>query len=154
MKRIKSVFSKNDTEDTGYLDSSGLYRALQELKVPVQPEDIQDILESVGKKKEGKADLEDFLDIVSELKNAEDLEEDDCYIPNEQEKNLNILFQMLRAPNESGITLDSMLKVCAAEDPSWTKHQVKEMLSKADTNRDGIIDLDELRVIYKKTGLS
>lgn len=50
------------------MNGDRLCKALIELKLPVQPEDVSDLLESVGRQKEGTIDLDDFSDIVMELK--------------------------------------------------------------------------------------
>jgi Ca2+-binding EF-hand superfamily protein len=62
-----TVFESHDIDDTGYLDNNSLYEALVELKLPVQLEDMPDLFESVGRQKEKTIDLEDFMDIVTEL---------------------------------------------------------------------------------------
>lgn len=61
------VFNRCDIEETGYLNSEALYQALLILKLPVQPTDIEDIFDSVGRKKEGMIGIDDFINIVHEL---------------------------------------------------------------------------------------
>lgn len=61
------VFDRCDIEETGYLNSEALYQALLILKLPVQLTDIEDIFDSVGRKKEGMIGIDDFINIVHEL---------------------------------------------------------------------------------------
>ncbi|CAO3670291.1 hypothetical protein G6F70_004278 [Rhizopus microsporus] len=155
-RQLEKIFNRCDIEETGYLNSEALYQALLMLKLPVQLTDIEDILDSVGRKKEGTIGIDDFINIVHELQ-AEDteLDKDDEFIPEEQEESkAQIVFDMLADTNVDGITLDSLMKVCAAEEPSWTQQQIMEMLNEADMNHDGIIDLNEFEMICKRIGIS
>ncbi|KAG0738523.1 hypothetical protein G6F57_007397 [Rhizopus arrhizus] len=153
-RQIKKVFESHDIDDTGYLDNNSLYEALVELKLPVQLEDMPDLFESVGRQKEKTIDLEDFMDIVTELQEENMDEEEDYFIPEEQEIKSNIAYHMLEDPNVNGITLKSLLTVCAAQEPSWTEKQIMEMLNEADLNHDGIIDSHEFNTICKRVGLA
>ncbi|CAO3695052.1 unnamed protein product [Rhizopus stolonifer] len=147
-RQIKKVFDKYDIEDDGYLNGDRLCKALIELKLPVQPEDALDLLESVGRQKEGTIDLDGFADIVMELK--DDKEEEEYFIPEEQKNNSDVVYRILKDSNAQGITIESLSRVCAAQEPSWTHQQVMEMLNEADSNHDGIIDLRELEVVCKR----
>lgn len=62
-------------------------------------------------------------------------------------------FQMLVDPAVNGITLESLLKVCATQEDSWTEQQVREMMNEADLNHDGMIDTNEFRIVCEKAGL-
>lgn len=136
------------------MNGDRLCKALIELKLPVQPEDVSDLLESVGRQKEGTIDLDDFSDIVMELKDDKEEEEEEYFIPEEQKNNFDVVYRVLKDPNAQGITIESLSRVCAAQEPSWTHQQVMEMLNEADSNHDGIIDLNEFEVVCKKVGLS
>lgn len=67
IEKLLLVFNRCDIEETGYLNSEALYQALLMLKLPVQLTDIEDILDSVGRKKEGTIGIDDFINIVHEL---------------------------------------------------------------------------------------
>lgn len=62
-------------------------------------------------------------------------------------------FQMLVDPAVNGITLESLLKVCATQENSWTEQQVREMMNEADLNHDGMIDTNEFRIVCERAGL-
>lgn len=66
-RKLLLVFNRHDVEETGYLNKGALYQALLALKLPVQPTDIEDIFDSVGRKKEGTIGMDDFINIVNEL---------------------------------------------------------------------------------------
>ena len=61
---------------------------------------------------------------------------------------------MLEDPTANGITLNSLLKICATQDESWTKQQIVEMMNEADLNHDVKIDLSEFKLICDKIGLT
>jgi Ca2+-binding EF-hand superfamily protein len=69
MTKIMFVaFKDHDINDTGLLNSDYLLKALLSLNLPVEPSDIMDLFECVGREKEKVVGLDDFLDIVTELK--------------------------------------------------------------------------------------
>lgn len=65
---LSTAFKDHDINDTGHLDSDYLLKALLSLNLPVEPSDMTDLFECVGREKERVVVLEDFLDIVTELK--------------------------------------------------------------------------------------
>lgn len=89
-----------------------------------------------------------------EVSEEEDLEEE--YISEEEESGTpatDAAYQMLIDPAVNGITLESLLKVCATQEDSWTRQQVLEMMNEADLNHDGMIDPKEFKILCKKAGL-
>jgi Ca2+-binding EF-hand superfamily protein len=79
--------------------------------------------------------------------NEEYMEEDETDTPTTDKA-----YQMLIDPAVNGITLESLLKVCAAQEDSWTEQQVLEMMNEADLNHDGMIDPNEFKILCKKAG--
>ncbi|KAK4518485.1 uncharacterized protein ATC70_008703 [Mucor velutinosus] len=158
-RQIKSTFKAHDMDDTGALNAKCLYKALVSLKLPVELSDMDDLFESVGREKEASVELDDFIDIVLELKGdtdsdvANDFEEEEEDDEEEEEPTADIAFQMLADPAVNGITLQSLLKVCETQDESWTKQQIMEMMNEADLNHDGLIDPNEFKIVCKKAGL-
>jgi Ca2+-binding EF-hand superfamily protein len=57
-------------------------------------------------------------------------------------------------PHLNAITLDTLIRVCKEHNEDWSRQQIIEMMNQGDTDRDGIIDLNEFRELCKKTGLS
>ncbi|KAI8993354.1 hypothetical protein BDB01DRAFT_737419 [Pilobolus umbonatus] len=148
----KKVFSKHDKDDKGKLDDQQLYEALIELGIPVNISDMDDIFDSIGLKKERMLGIDDFIEVVMELKSTvveKNVEE-------EEEEHEDIAwkaFQLLADPDLGGIPLDRLYAVCEKQNEHWTKEQIKQMMNAADTNNDGLIDYEEFRVVCKKTGL-
>ncbi|GAN03406.1 hypothetical protein MAM1_0040c02859 [Mucor ambiguus] len=155
----RQIKSTHDVDDTGALNATCLHKALISLKLPVELSDMDDLFESVGREKEASVKLDDFTDIVLELKGdtnsdtANDFEEDDEDDEEAEEPTADIAFQMLADPAVNGITLQSLLKVCETQDESWTKQQIMEMMNEADLNHDGLIDPNEFKIVCKKAGL-
>jgi Ca2+-binding EF-hand superfamily protein len=75
------------------------------------------------------------------------------YIEYKDTPSADIAFRMLVDPAVNGITLESLLRVCSAQEESWTKQQIMEMMNEADLNHDGMIDPNEFKIICKKAGL-
>ncbi|CEP09159.1 hypothetical protein [Parasitella parasitica] len=158
-RQIKSTFKSHDVDEIGALNAEFLHKALRSLNLPVELSDMDDLFESVGREKEATVELDDFVDIVVELKGGEanndimntddDFEEEE----EEEEEKEDIAFQMLADPALNGITLQSLLKVCETQDESWTKQQIMEMMNEADLNHDGLIDPYEFKIVCKKAGL-
>lgn len=80
-------------------------------------------------------------------------EEDEDFVDGSYTPAADTAFQMLVDPAVNGITLESLLKVCATQEDSWTEQQVKEMMNEADLNHDGMIDPNEFRIVCERAGL-
>ncbi|KAI8639798.1 hypothetical protein BD408DRAFT_434799 [Parasitella parasitica] len=158
-RQIKSTFKSHDIDKIGALNAEYLHNALRSLDLLVELSDMDDLFESVGREKEATVELDDFIDIVIELKggeaNIDTLNADDDFEEEEEEddEEEDIAFQMLADPALNGITLQSLLKVCETQDESWTKQEIMEMMNEADLNHDGLIDPYEFKVVCKKAGL-
>lgn len=63
-----AAFKDHDINETGLLDADYLYKALLSLNLPVEPSDMADLFECVGREKEKMVAMDDFVDIVMELK--------------------------------------------------------------------------------------
>ncbi|KAI9339741.1 hypothetical protein BD770DRAFT_415210 [Pilaira anomala] len=150
------AFKKHDVNDTGLLDAEYMLNALLSLHLPVESSDIKDLFECVGREKTKEIDVNDFIDIVTELKgiDEEEVEEEEYHDDTSESKIAETVYQMLEDPTVNGITLDSLLKICATQDESWTKQQIVEMMNEADLNHDGKIDSSEFKLICDKIGLT
>ncbi|KAG2236472.1 hypothetical protein BDF21DRAFT_329269, partial [Thamnidium elegans] len=145
-------FKDHDINDTGLLDADHLLMALLSLNLPVDQSDIPDLFECVGREKDKVINMDDFMDIVTELKGVDNTEDD--FLEYNDTPTAETAFQMLVDPKVNGITLESLLRVCATQEESWTKQQIIEMMNEADLNHDGKIDPIEFKLICKKVGLS
>ncbi|GAA5805754.1 hypothetical protein EDC94DRAFT_605404 [Helicostylum pulchrum] len=150
-KQMILAFKDHDINDTGELDADHLLMALLSLNLPVEQSDIPDLFECVGREKDKAVNMDDFMDIVTELKGVDDT---DDFLEYNDTPTAETAFQMLVDPNVNGITLESLLRVCATQEESWTKQQITEMMNEADLNHDGKIDPIEFKLICKKVGLS
>lgn len=55
--------------------------------------------------------------------------------------------------DDSGvITLESLRDASQQED--WSLRELKEMMNEADTNHDGIIDMQEFKRVWHRAGMS
>ncbi|KAG2200921.1 hypothetical protein INT47_003156, partial [Mucor saturninus] len=144
-------FKDHDINETGHLNSDYLLKALLSLNLPVEPSDMTDLFECVGREKEKRVAIDDFLDIVTELKGGEEMLAEDYLMEDTQSSDL--AFSMLRDPAVNGITLESLLRVCSTQEDAWTTQQIIEMMNEADLNHDGMIDSNEFKIICKKAGL-
>ncbi|KAI8365786.1 hypothetical protein BD560DRAFT_401735 [Blakeslea trispora] len=150
-KQAAKVFKDHDVNDEGKLSGNYLVKALCFLGLPVTETDIPDLFECVGREKDKFVNLDEFLEIMTELKsNEDDIEEEDF---EEEESIADKAFEMLVDPSTNGITLESLLKACKEQDETWTRQQVIEMMHEADLNHDGMIDSKEFNMICKKAGL-
>ncbi|CAO3655511.1 unnamed protein product [Mucor hiemalis] len=158
-KEITIAFKDHDINETGLLDADYLYKALLSLNLPVEPSDMADLFECVGREKEKMVAMDDFVDIVMELKADETMtkepegDEYNDFVVTNDAPSADTAFQMLVDPAVNGITLESLLKVCATQEDSWTEQQVREMMNEADLNHDGMIDTNEFRIVCEKAGL-
>ena len=62
------VFKDHDINDEGILDGTYLVKALRFLGLPITEADIPDLLECVGREKDRFVNLDEFLEIMTELK--------------------------------------------------------------------------------------
>ncbi|KAI8377128.1 hypothetical protein EDC96DRAFT_252768 [Choanephora cucurbitarum] len=150
-KQATQVFKDHDINDEGRLDGTYLVKALRFLGLPITETDIPDLLECVGREKDKFVNLDEFLEIMTELKSNEDDVEEDAF--EEDESIADKAFEMLVDPSTNAITLESLLRACREQDETWTRQQVVEMMHEADLNHDGMIDSKEFTMICRKAGL-
>jgi Ca2+-binding EF-hand superfamily protein len=165
----------------GLLDGPNLLKALAQLDLTMSQDDLPDLFASVGREKEGLMAVDDFVDLVTELmvkwdgmctctrfkltvfkknsddyvpENREETEEEEDDDENDEILGTDLAFNMLMDPNLNAITLDTLIRVCKEHNEDWSRQQIIEMMNQGDTDRDGIIDLNEFRELCKKAGLS
>ncbi|KAI8977473.1 hypothetical protein BDF20DRAFT_906484 [Mycotypha africana] len=158
--QIKKTFTDHDITDSGMIGGEYLLKALVSLNLPAEESDLPDLLESVGREEEGAVNLDDFIDIVTELQEVDEEmegdEEDFVMEEVESEKKsatVDRAFQILADPAVNGITIEALKRACAAQKENWTEPQILEMMNEADRDHDGIVDSKDFEALCKRAGI-
>ncbi|CDS12684.1 hypothetical protein LRAMOSA04870 [Lichtheimia ramosa] len=141
-KEIKQAFNAADTVGAGLLDSEGTCTALELLQLPVLDKTlIEDLIQSEGE--EGYVDMDGFKSIVEELVESSS--------SSSSHQRIQDAYRLL-ADDSGVITLESLRHASQQED--WSLRELKEMMNEADTNHDGIIDMQEFTRVWNRAGMS
>lgn len=126
----------------GLLDSEGTCTALELLQLPVLDKTlIEDLIQSEGE--EGYVDMDGFKSIVEELVESSS--------SSSSHQRIQDAYRLL-ADDSGVITLESLRHASQQED--WSLRELKEMMNEADTNHDGIIDMQEFTRVWNRAGMS
>ncbi|KAI7885305.1 EF-hand [Lichtheimia hyalospora FSU 10163] len=140
-KEIRQAFNAADTVGAGLLDSEATCTALELLELPVLDKAlIEDLVISEGE--EGYVDLDGFKVIVQELVESSS--------PSSSHQKLQDAYRLL-ADDSGVITLESLRHASQQED--WSLQQLEEMMNEADINHDGIIDMQEFKRVWNRSGM-
>ncbi|KAJ8657019.1 hypothetical protein O0I10_007353 [Lichtheimia ornata] len=141
-KEIRQAFNAADTVGAGLLDSEATCTALELLQLPILDKAlIEDMVTSEGV--EGYVDMDGFKSIVQELVNSSS--------SSSSQQKIQDAYRLL-ADDSGVITLESLRDASQQED--WSLRELKEMMNEADTNHDGIIDMQEFKRVWHRAGMS
>eukprot|EP00343_Euplotes_focardii_P007642 CAMPEP_0205822318 /NCGR_PEP_ID=MMETSP0206-20130828/12081_1 /ASSEMBLY_ACC=CAM_ASM_000279 /TAXON_ID=36767 /ORGANISM="Euplotes focardii, Strain TN1" /LENGTH=171 /DNA_ID=CAMNT_0053118473 /DNA_START=21 /DNA_END=536 /DNA_ORIENTATION=+ len=127
IEELKEAFDLFDTDGGGTIDSSELKAAMESLGYDKKNRTIVEMIENM---EDGEIDFEGFLDMMTAR--MSDSKED--------------IMKVFRLFDESGsgvITIDDLRRVAQTLGDSMTEAELKEMIDRGDTNKNGVIDPDE-----------
>ncbi|KAI8062432.1 hypothetical protein BC940DRAFT_120569 [Gongronella butleri] len=145
LQELRQAFREVDEQQVELLDERGLAEVLAMLgyaRVSAAA-----MMQRVHREKDGFVTFDDLKDIVlaleSEATDSDDLDE-------EKNEEMTRTFQLLADPEHGCITLDQLIKAVNSQGHDWTRQQLKEMMDVADRDHDGLLTLDDFRVLWAR----
>ena len=137
LKLIKDSFYNHDVEKTNEIDIDELKQALEKYGIEYQnDESFQKIFDEAEKSGSTSLDFDEFINVVT--KRMSDIDQ-----MNELQK---VFLLFLGDENVDKIEFRHIRKEC----PNLTDEEIKEMIEKADEDKDGKINFEEFYNIVTK----
>ena len=137
LKLIKDSFYNHDVEKTNEIDIDELKQALEKYGIEYQnDESFQKIFDEAEKSGSTSLDFDEFINVVT--KRMSDIDQ-----MNELQK---VFLLFLGDENVDKIEFRHIRKEC----PNLTDEEIKEMIEKADEDKDGKINFEEFYKIVTK----
>lgn len=140
---LHEAFKLFDADGTGEIDPQELKRAMQSLGYDVKNQMVYQVLESIDKDDAGgkTIDFNDFLDLMTARMSSKDSREDILKV-----------FRLFDDDNKGKISLDNLRRVARELGEDMNEEELKEMITRADLDGDGLISEDEFyNIMTKKT---
>eukprot|EP00817_Percolomonadidae_sp_ATCC50343_P001890 CAMPEP_0117426746 /NCGR_PEP_ID=MMETSP0758-20121206/6776_1 /TAXON_ID=63605 /ORGANISM="Percolomonas cosmopolitus, Strain AE-1 (ATCC 50343)" /LENGTH=258 /DNA_ID=CAMNT_0005212055 /DNA_START=134 /DNA_END=907 /DNA_ORIENTATION=- len=134
-EHLLSHFNQFDSDGSGSITRKDLGDLLASIGKGVTEDELDKIMEIVDSDGSGSIEFEEFVEIAAEKLTAEEREN-----VNEQKE----LFNFFDPLSSGRITEESLMTICNKKlGLSFSKQQILEMITYADTNGDGTINLKE-----------
>ena len=138
---IKEAFDLFDTDKSGEIDTDELKQALSNLGIDAKNQTLQNMINDIDKNQSGTIDFDEFIDMMTAKMSDKDTRED-----------LKKVFDLFLGDDEKAdkIELKHLKRVAKELNENMTKDELNEMITRADTDRDGKVSFDEFYNIMTK----
>lgn len=138
---IKEAFDLFDTDKSGEIDTDELKQALSNLGIDAKNQTLQNMINDIDKNASGTIDFDEFIDMMTAKMSDKDTRED-----------LKKVFDLFIGDDESSdkIELKHLKRVAKELNEQMTEDELNEMITRADTDRDGKVSFDEFYNIMTK----
>lgn len=138
---IKEAFDLFDADKSGTIDTEELKQALQNLGIDAKNQTLQNMMSDLDKDKSGKIDFDEFIDMMTAKMSDRDTEED-----------LRKVFRLFLGDDEKSdkIALKHLKRVARELNENMSDEELNEMITRADLDRDGLVDFNEFFQIMTK----
>jgi Ca2+-binding EF-hand superfamily protein len=138
---IKEAFDLFDSDKSGTIDTEELKQALQNLGIDAKNQTLQNMMSDLDKDKSGKIDFDEFIDMMTAKMSDRDTEED-----------LRKVFRLFLGDDEKAdkIALKHLKRVARELNENMSDEELNEMITRADLDRDGLVDFKEFYQIMTK----
>ena len=128
---IKEAFDLFDSDKSGQIDTNELKQALQNLGIDAKNQTLQNMLADIDKNGSGDIDFDEFIDMMTAKMSDKDTRED-----------LQKVFDLFLGDDDADKIEIKHLKRVVKE--------LNEMITRADTDRDGKVSFEEFYNIMTK----
>ena len=130
-----------DTDGSGSIDPKELRAAMQSLGFEAKNQTIYQMITDLDKNKSGNIDFDEFLDMMTARMSDRDTRED-----------INKVFRLFDEEGSQTITVKNLRKVARELGETMSDEELQEMISRADSNGDGAVTMDDFyNIMTKKT---
>jgi centrin-1 len=141
VEEIKEAFDLFDTDGSGSIDPKELRAAMQSLGFEAKNQTIYQMITDLDKNKSGNIDFDEFLDMMTARMSDRDTRED-----------INKVFRLFDEEGTQTITVKNLRKVARELGETMSDEELQEMVSRADSNGDGAVTMDDFyNIMTKKT---
>ena len=138
---IKEAFDLFDTDKSGEIDTDELKQALSNLGIDAKNQTLQNMINDIDKNQSGTIDFDEFIDMMTAKMSDKDTRED-----------LKKVFDLFLGDDEKAdkIELKHLKRVAKELNENMSEDELNEMITRADTDRDGKVSFDEFYNIMTK----
>ena len=138
---IKEAFDLFDTDKSGEIDTDELKQALSNLGIDAKNQTLQNMINDIDKNQSGTIDFDEFIDMMTAKMSDKDTRED-----------LKKVFDLFIGDDEKAdkIELKHLKRVAKELNENMSEDELNEMITRADTDRDGKVSFDEFYNIMTK----
>ena len=137
---IKEAFDLFDTDKSGEIDVNELKQALQNLGIDAKNQTLQNMLADIDKSGNTQIDFDEFIEMMTAKMSDKDTRED-----------LQKVFELfLGDDNSDKIELKHLRRVAKELNENMSDDELNEMITRADTDRDGKVSFEEFYAIMTK----
>ena len=139
---LHEAFNIFDFESNGSIETNNLVLLLNSLKQYPSKEEIEQILKEIDINNDGKIYFNQFLKIMAKrLKN----------ILYDEDKYLKSVFDLLDRNKNGLISIDEIRRIVSHSNDSEniSEKEIELIMKEADTDGDGLISFEELKMIMK-----
>ena len=138
---IKEAFDLFDTDKSGEIDTDELKQGLSNLGIDAKNQTLQNMINDIDKNQSGTIDFDEFIDMMTAKMSDKDTRED-----------LKKVFDLFLGDDEKAdkIELKHLKRVAKELNENMSEDELNEMITRADTDRDGKVSFDEFYNIMTK----
>ena len=128
---IKEAFDLFDSDKSGQIDTNELKQALQNLGIDAKNQTLQNMLADIDKNGSGDIDFDEFIDMMTAKMSDKDTRED-----------LQKVFDLFLGDDDADkIEIKHLKRVVKELNENLSDDELNEMITRADTERDGKVSL-------------
>lgn len=138
-ERLRTAFNLFDKDKKGTIGKKDLKNLLQEMKVDLTDEELNDILHEIDEDGSGLIEFEEFKTFMKrEMSEAQRFKE---------------IFDLFDSDGDGYITIAELKQTLKQCDFKASDEMVSEIMKEADINKDGKISFEEFKIFYKNKSL-
>ena len=140
VQEIKEAFDLFDTDKTGEIDTNELKQALSNLGIDARNQTLANMMADIDRNGSGTIDFDEFIDMMTAKMSDKDTRED-----------LQKVFELFLGDDDSDkIEIKHLKRVVKELNETMSDDELNEMITRADTDRDGKVSFEEFYTIMTK----
>lgn len=161
------AFNLYDTEDSGAIDVDQFAKILKSLKIEKEDDKIQSIIKEVDSNHDGQVDFKEFVTAMTSLldpngepktssssaqneKKSQNRKSYSRSMSKHETDDLKMCFEKFDSNGDGQISFTELKNLMDGLGDKLTEQELKDMMTDADTNKDGFIDFEEFKALKPK----